>query len=269
MNYPPPTSPAPASQTYSPPAEQPVPVPAERHRRADRRPSKENKSAEKKPAGKKPADNRKKKKRTSWSTVQWIVFSLVLAAVIFAAAYWGASMQQLRDLRARREEEKIQYESMVAAHQVLYRDLIERYAAQYELNPAFVAAIIKQESNYNPRAVSSKNARGLMQLMPDTFAWVRDNTGYRDADISVLFEPEAAIKMGCYLLRYIINDLKTDDPVLVTCAYHAGWGNVRSWLSKYSTDGKTLAITDIPTKDTRSYAGKVMNSYAIYLQHYY
>ena len=55
----------------------------------------------------------------------------------------------------------------------------------------------------------------------------------------------------------------------MACAYHAGQGNVRSWLQKYSPDGKTLSIDEIPTDDTRYYAGKVLNAYAIYQQHYY
>ena len=57
--------------------------------------------------------------------------------------------------------------------------------------------------------------------------------------------------------------------MLVACAYHAGWGNVPTWIENYSTDGKTLAVSQIPKSDTRTYAGRVLNSYAIYLQHYY
>ena len=105
--------------------------------------------------------------------------------------------------------------------------------------------------------------------MPDTFDWVKNNCGYRSADISVLYEPEASIKMGCYLLRFIIKQMGSDDPVLVACAYHAGWGNVKKWIADYSSDGKTLKLSEIPMDDTRYYAGKVLNAYAVYQQYYY
>ena len=110
---------------------------------------------------------------------------------------------------------------------------------------------------------------GLMQFMPNTFEWVAPNCGISKNDVRAVYEPENAIKMGCYLLRYICRKLESDDPVLVACAYHAGWGTVPSWIENYSTDGKTLTVSQIPKSDTRTYAGRVLNSYAIYLQHYY
>ena len=194
---------------------------------------------------------------------------MILLGIIGATASWIAGKYELNALRRARETERERYELTVQNHQVKYRDLIERYAAEYGLNPAFVSAIIKNESNYDPRAVSNKGAMGLMQFMPDTFDWVRNNCGYRGESTSILYEPEASIKMGCYLLKYICGKLQSDDPILVACAYHAGWGTVPAWLESYSTDGATLTIDQIPKSDTRTYAGRVINSYAIYLQHYY
>ncbi len=212
---------------------------------------------------------RKRKSRSLFAPWQWAALAAALVAIIAAFVYWGMGKSKLNALRSAREQEQARYEQEVRNHQVRYRELIEQYAAQYDLNPAFVSAIIKNESNYDPQAVSSKGAMGLMQFMPDTFAWVKKNCGYSSADSSILYEPEAAIKMGCYLLRYICRQLGTDDPVLVTCAYHAGWGNISSWVKNYSSDGVTLAVSEIPKSDTRTYAGRVINSYAIYLQHYY
>ena len=88
-------------------------------------------------------------------------------------------------------------------------------------------------------------------------------------DPNAVNEKKALIK---YLTDkgYEMTDLGSDDPILVACGYHAGWRNVRdSWLPNYSLDGKTLTIDQIPKADTRTYAGRVLNSYAIYLQHYY
>ena len=57
--------------------------------------------------------------------------------------------------------------------------------------------------------------------------------------------------------------------MLVACAYHAGHGNVDTWLTRYSRDGRTLSLDEIPMENTRSYARKVVDSYAIYLENYY
>lgn len=290
MNYPPPTSPTPASARNSR---------AERHRRsgeaqsADSRIStgsvstperhrRSQRSASGASAGKRSAAKRAPKRRAKASAkkkqgVTWwqiLILAAMAVAVIALSCSMSDAQSTLRKLETEKEarleaEEARQKE--IRSYQVRYRDLIERYAAQYRLEPAYVAAIIKRESDYDPRAVSNKDARGLMQMMPATFEWVRNNCGYRNQSIDVLFEPEAAIKMGCYLLRYICDYLKTDDPIIAACAYHAGWGEsgVSYWLKHYSSDGKTLTLSQIPADDTRYYARKVQEAYAIYQQYYY
>ena len=180
----------------------------------------------------------------------------------------GSANQSMRLLFSRQERERLAYEREVSRHQVKYREWIEYYAAVYQLDPAFVAAIIKTESDYVPTAVSSKNAQGLMQFMPDTFAWIAPKFDIPADDFSAITDPETAIKMGCWLLNYITKQFN-GDPILTACAYHAGWGNVEGWITKYSTDGKTLTFDQIPYDNTRNYARKVLNSYAIYQQHYY
>lgn len=273
MNYPPPSaqptayrqSPAPQPPTVTPaPAPQPpIPTPQvtreiapARSRRADRTRS---------------ARGRRRKRKSPWSLTGWeaLVVVLLCGALIYAVLEIGKAGASMRRLQAERQAEFEKYEQTVRDHQVKYRDLIEKYAAEYDLNPAFVSAIIKQESSFDPNAVSKKGAMGLMQFMPSTLEWVAPNCGISKADTKAVYVPENAIKMGCYLLKYIIRQIGSDDPVLVACAYHAGWGTVPSWLQNYSTDGKTLKVSQIPKEDTRTYAGRVLNSYAIYLQHYY
>ena len=53
-----------------------------------------------------------------------------------------------------------------------YQDLIEKYAAQYDLDPYFIAAVINTESGFDASAVSSAGAQGLMQIMPETAEWI-------------------------------------------------------------------------------------------------
>ena len=180
---------------------------------------------------------------------QWVMLILLAVCLVSALVYWGQGQSRLTVLRAQREQERLAYEKQVKDHQVRYRELIEKYAAEYELNPAFVSAIIMNESSYNPKAVSNKGAMGLMQFMPETFEWVPKHCGYSNKDSSILFEPEPAIKMGCYYLRYIIDEkIHSDDPILVACSYHAGGGNVAVWLKNYSSDGVSLTFDQIPRK---------------------
>ena len=210
-----------------------------------------------------------RKRKKGFALWQWAALAVLACGLLIACAALYNANGSLIKLRQERLAAQEKYEKTVRNHQPRYRDLIEKYAAEYDLNPAYVSAIIMQESGFDPKAVSSKGAMGLMQFMPNTFDWVAPNCGISKNDVNAVYEPENAIKMGCYLLRYICRKLESDDPVLVACAYHAGWGTVPSWIENYSTDGKTLTVSQIPKSDTRTYAGRVLNSYAIYLQHYY
>ncbi|MBE5784139.1 MAG: lytic transglycosylase domain-containing protein [Clostridiales bacterium] len=242
--------PSPPPHAYSQPVHRP---PQQRNRRSAHH-------APKKRKGKK-----KSQIMPRWQVIVLAALSLCLAFSLFSLSDAG---HQLSSLLSKREIEKRAYEREVSRHQVKYREWIEYYAAVYQLDPAFVAAIIKTESDYVPTAVSSKNAQGLMQFMPDTFEWIAPKFDIPADDFSAITDPETAIKMGCWLLNYITKQFN-GDPILTACAYHAGWGNVEGWITKYSTDGKTLTLDQIPYENTRNYAGKVLNSYAIYQQHYY
>lgn len=209
------------------------------------------------------------KRHISFGAVLAVVMILCLAGALVTGAGALEKREKADAMVSARLQAEAEYSALVQRHAPSYSDLIEKYAAEYELEPAFVAAVIYRESHFDPRAVSSKNAKGLMQFMPDTFDWVAPNCGISKDDVDAVFEPENAIRMGCYLLRYIVRQMGTDDPILVACAYHAGWGNVDAWLQKYSRDGRSLAISEIPMEDTRVYAERVVDSYAVYLQHYY
>ncbi len=95
--------------------------------------------------------------------------------------------------------------------------VIEKYATQYQLDPSLVRSVIATESGFNPKAVSSKGARGLMQLMPSTASLV----GVTDA-----FDPEQNILGGVKHLRYLLDTFNNDLP-LSLAAYNAGAGRVQ------------------------------------------
>jgi soluble lytic murein transglycosylase-like protein len=93
-----------------------------------------------------------------------------------------------------------------------YDPLIDKYAAQFQVDPSLIRSMIVQESNYNVRAVSRKGARGLMQLMPETAA----RLGVKNT-----FDPEENLRGGTQHLRFLL-DLFDNDVSLSLAAYNAG-----------------------------------------------
>lgn len=149
------------------------------------------------------------------------------------------------------------------AYPVKYESLIEAACAEKSLDRALVYAVVRTESSFKPDAVSNVGARGLMQMMPDTFDWIRMRQGrtlIEDKDI--LFDPETNIDCGTSMLRILLDEFGTIDNAL--CAYHAGWGNVKKWLANpdYAPDGAN--ITNIPFADTAAYVAKVKKTMEIY-----
>ena len=146
---------------------------------------------------------------------------------------------------------------------IQYEELVERYAAENKVDKFLIYAIIKTESDFRPNAESNLGARGLMQIMKTTFEWVRYRLGDSDSlAFDTMYEPEQNIRYGSYLIAYLIGYFGSTE--LAVCAYHAGIGNVESWLNnpEYSTDGAKLDVIPIP--DTEYYLEKVtkaLNNY--------
>ena len=135
---------------------------------------------------------------------------------------------------------------------VKYKNIVQKYSAEYSINIETIYAVIKAESNFNKNAVSLKGAVGLMQLLPSTADWISNLLNENDYDLK---DAETNIKYGTYYLRYLYNKFEYLDTAI--CAYNAGEGTVRNWLNnpEYSSDFKTLNV--IPYKETREYLNKV------------
>lgn len=145
-----------------------------------------------------------------------------------------------------------------------YSAYVSQYAAQNKVDPYLVYAVIKNESGFDPQAVSRIGAKGLMQLTPDTFEWAQSkNSGKNEVyDSSHLFEPQINIRYGTQVLSQLLTEFGNDETALA--AYHAGRGNVKKWLgdTRYSADGRTLS--HIPFDDTRAYVQNVLRTRQIY-----
>lgn len=153
---------------------------------------------------------------------------------------------------------------------VRYETEIRRAAEVYSLDPALLAAIARIESSYRADARSSAGALGLMQIMPETGAWIAEKRGERDVFTDdLLFEPESSLLYGGWYLRYLLDEFDGDFTCAVA-AYHAGQGSVRSWLKNpaYSLDGHTLSAFPTDAPRTGHYVSKVRKAYDYYLKQY-
>jgi len=100
-----------------------------------------------------------------------------------------------------------------------FNSIIRDVADRHQVDPAIVKAIIMAESGYNPRAVSKRGAKGLMQLMPTT----AKSLGVRDS-----FNPEQNIKAGVRYFKHLLKRFN-HDTTLALAAYNAGSRHVRNY----------------------------------------
>lgn len=137
-----------------------------------------------------------------------------------------------------------------------YRQTIFREAAKAGIDGYLLAAVIKTESNFNPRAESVKGARGLMQVMPDTGQWVARRVGIPNYSPDLLYSPEVNIKIGAFYMSDLYREYN-GSTTLVLAAYNAGRGNVNKWLEEKQWDGNQGGIDRIPYPETRQFIRKI------------
>ena len=149
---------------------------------------------------------------------------------------------------------------------VRYEQEIRNAAAEFSLDPAYVASVVLAESSYDAQAVSSAGAIGLMQIMPSTGEWIAGKLG-DTFDVQRLYEPSVNLRYGCWYLRFLL-DRYAEDMYTASTAYHQGQGRVDDWLEDpaYSEDGKTLSVISSAVTDT--YVNRIMESYEHYKELY-
>ena len=199
----------------------------------------------------------------------WMLITLA-AAFVLALSLLAARYTMSAYLVRRQQEREAAYQAVLNNHPISWQGYIEAYAEENNLDPAFVAAIIMNESSYRPTAESNIGARGLMQLMPDTAEWIARKLNIQSFNFDMMYDPETNIRFGCWYLGYL-SRLFQGDPASVSAAYHAGQGQVTTWLSSkaLSKDGVTLDLNAMEDGPTKSYAKKVIQAHGIYRALYF
>lgn len=150
---------------------------------------------------------------------------------------------------------------------IRYQTEVEKYAEEFQLEPALVYAVIRTESGFDPYAVSSAGAKGLMQLKEETaFDCVRA-LKINHFTVDDLFDPAVNIRLGCY---YFSKLLKTYDGCIETAAaaYNGGPGNVEKWLQDEALVDEKGKLTKVPFAETRNYVENIVESYQMYQKLY-
>jgi len=138
-----------------------------------------------------------------------------------------------------------------------YESIVRGHAENYRLEPALLAAVIYQESKFDPNARSDAGAVGLMQLRPETARGIALRTGgsrFREDDLT---NPEINVRYGSWYLRHLLD--KYSEEEIALAAFNAGQGNVDSWRKQ----GKGIAFAE-----TRHYVDRVRELKGIYRDAY-
>jgi hypothetical protein len=152
----------------------------------------------------------------------------------------GFVEMQPEDVAAIEPEEVFTSNPPVPAAKSPFRDLIEAAASRYNVDAELIASVIAAESNFDPKAISRRNARGLMQLLPETATRL---------GVHNIFDPAENIDAGTHYLSDLLTQYK-NDLALTLAAYNAGPLRVQQY-------GRVP-----PYAETQLYVRKVRTAYA-------
>ncbi|AEB06732.1 Lytic transglycosylase catalytic [Coriobacterium glomerans PW2] len=184
--------------------------------------------------------------RWVWNVAWYRVLPLVAISIfgVAAATYSFAPASMMRSY-----------------YPIRYETYIRRSSAAHNIDPYLVCAVISAESNWNPTVTSQKDARGLMQVMPDTAKEMveRGIVSSRSYRASELDDPATNIEFGCAYLSYLITCFhgSTDLAIL---AYNAGMEQVRVWAKE-----DTVLVNAITYPETQTYLLRVKTAQSRYV----
>lgn len=189
----------------------------------------------------------------------WIAYKKGLKSTATTIA--RNAMEEYEDKPARTDEKwKFIYPCYFAEE-------INKYATRNKITPYLLISLIREESYFNPLALSKSNAVGLTQILPSTAREVAERKGYGRINEFLLFNPETNIKFGASYFAQIKKQLE-DNNLYAVAAYNGGAGAVSTWINRYPTSDLDEFVEKIPYSETQSYVKKVFRSYWNYIRLY-
>jgi soluble lytic murein transglycosylase len=184
--------------------------------------------------------------------------------VATAAALAGTDQSTRSITLGRQAVEKIgpSAQNYRLVYPVLVRESLIESSKQNGLDPILVASLIRQESNFNPRATSPVGARGLMQVMPPVGRVLARSKRIENYDDSLLWDPVVNIRLGTAHLSGLFR--RTSNIERVLAAYNAGESRVSRWIQKTGAADPEVFTERIPFVETRDYVRSVIRNRAFY-----
>jgi soluble lytic murein transglycosylase len=143
---------------------------------------------------------------------------------------------------------------------------LKKFSSQNALDPYLVASLIRQESEFNPGAVSRANALGLMQLLPKVGSAVAKQEKLRNFSSAQLFTPEVNLQLGTRYFREMVDKFGSFEYALA--AYNAGTNRVDDWLGQGKYRDPQEFVESIPFTETREYVQAILRNANVYRQLY-
>ncbi|MBY0370376.1 lytic transglycosylase domain-containing protein [bacterium] len=191
-------------------------------------------------------------------------------ALLYTAHLYQAAGVQLESMRiyakiadiALEPGDRIVFDFLPEMFPLAHAQTLFPVAAHWKVDPDFAYAILRQESAFNPGAVSPVNARGLMQLMPLLGQQIAQAWRYPHYTKRSLFFARENIQMGVYHLAQL--DKQFHHPALVAAAYNAGSKRVAAWWKRAAGAPLDVFIELIPILETRNYVKLVLRNQMFY-----
>src|SRR6266567_4668078 len=143
---------------------------------------------------------------------------------------------------------------------------LKKFSSDNALDPYMVASLIRQESEFNPNAVSNKNALGLMQLLPRVGKGVAKQEKLKHFSAQLLFTPAINLQLGTRYFRSMVDQFGGFEYALA--AYNAGDDRVKDWQAAGKYRDIQEFVESIPFTETREYVQAIMRNANVYRQLY-
>lgn len=176
------------------------------------------------------------------------IFKILIAALIISVLIFGARIIMKKFF-----------------YPLTHFETVKEAANDNNIDPYLVLAIIKTESGFNESATSSKEAKGLMQILDSTASDVNDKINLVDDINDNIYDVDVNIKLGCEYFSSLIKKYN-GNYYLAICAYNAGMGNVDKWLENGVIDENLSEYKNVslPYEETSKYLARVISAYKMY-----